>query len=99
MLQGGETPNAWAISSSGEFIPDDVDAVQQVQSGEIWGKEARCSNSPSVKAYRNQIPAKRRGIEFTTPLAPHPGSGSPVEARWYYPHTTGVVLRADPGSS
>lgn len=71
------------------------DAVQQVQSGEIWGKEARWSNIPSVKAYRNQIPAKRRGIEFTTPLAPHPGSGSPVEARWYYPHTTGVVLKQD----
>ena len=72
-----------------------ADAVQQVLSGEIWGKEARGSNIPSVKAYRNHIPAGSRGIEFTTPVAPQRGSGTPYEARWYYPHTPSVALKQD----
>ncbi len=65
-------------------------AVLQVSSGEIWGLPARGSNIPSVKAYRNALPTGQRGIEFTTPVVPHIGSGTPYEARWYYPHTPGV---------
>jgi hypothetical protein len=72
-----------------------ADAVRQVKSGEIWGRPARWSNIPSVKAYRQRIPPGERGVEFTTPVAPHPGSGSPYEARWYYPHTPGVLLKQD----
>ena len=69
------------------------DALQQVASGEIWGRPARGSNIPSVKAYRNTLPAGERGIQFTTEIAPHVGSGTPYEARWYYPNTPGVLLR------
>ena len=28
-----------------------------------------------------------------TSVAPHRGSGSPIEARWYHPHTPGVMRR------
>jgi hypothetical protein len=69
------------------------DALRQVQSSEVWGRPARGSAIPSVRAYRKNIPVARRGIEFTTLIEPHPGSGSPYEARWYYPHTPGVLLR------
>lgn len=70
-----------------------ADAVVQVASGEVWGAAARGSSIPSVKAYRNQIPTGARGIEFTSNIAPAVGSGSPFEARWYYPHTPGVLYR------
>jgi hypothetical protein len=66
------------------------DALLQVSSGEIWGAAARGSNIPSVKAYRNQLPAGQRGIQFTTALLPQQGSGTPYEARWYHPDTPGV---------
>jgi hypothetical protein len=69
------------------------DALRQVKSKEIWGRAAWGSDILSVRAYRKSIPAGRRGVQFTTPLEPHPGSGSPYEARWYYPHTPGVLLR------
>ena len=52
------------------------------------------SSIPSVKAYRGAMPPGRRGVEFTTPIAPHRGAGTPYEARWYYPpHTPGVLAR------
>jgi hypothetical protein len=70
-----------------------ADAIEQVRSGEIWGRPARGSNIPCVNAYRNQLSSGRRGIQFTTPVRPHLGSGSPYEARWYHPHTPGVALR------
>ena len=69
------------------------DAILQVNSSEIWGKAARGSNIPSVKAYRNAIPTGQRGVEFTTPIAPQKGSGSPHEAKWYYPNTPGVTQK------
>jgi len=69
------------------------DAKLQVLSKEIWGRPARGSNIPSVKAYRGNLPEARRGIQFTTPVEPEAGSSSPFEARWYYPHTKGVMLR------
>jgi hypothetical protein len=60
-----------------------ADARAQAASGEISGRAARGSNIPSIKAYRNALPAHSRGIEFVTPVAPTPGSGTPYEARWY----------------
>ena len=60
-----------------------ADADQQQLSGEIMGKGARPSGLPSVKAYRNTIPAGARGVEFDTSVAPTAGSGTPYEARWY----------------
>jgi hypothetical protein len=71
------------------------DAVKQVASGEIWGRPARGSDIPSVKAYRNALPAGQRGVEFTTAVLPQKGSGTPYEARWYYPNTPGVLRRQD----
>jgi len=70
------------------------DAVLQVQSGEVWGKEARWSSLLSVKAYVGLLSG--RGIQFTTDIAPHPNQ-SPFEARWYYPNTPGVMLRTKGG--
>ena len=67
-------------------------AREQERSGEIWGRAARWSNIPSVKAYRHALPDAWRGIEFTTPVAPTPGRGSPYEARWY-DGTPGVAMK------
>jgi hypothetical protein len=61
-----------------------------VQTGEIWGKEARGSSILSVKAYVGILAG--RGIQFTTEIRPHPNQ-SPLEARWYYPDTPGVLCR------
>lgn len=68
-------------------------ATIQVQTGEIWGRVARGGQNPCVKAYRNAMPNGSRGIEFTTQIAPHPGAGSPFDARWYHPETPGVQLK------
>lgn len=76
------------------------DARIQVLSREIWGRPGRHTSSsdiPAVKAYRGRLSDGERGIDFTTPVAPHKGSGSPGEARWYYPHTKGVFRRVKNG--
>ena len=70
------------------------DAILQVQSMEIWGREARGSSILSVKAYRGSLPAQERGVEFETEVLPERGSGTPYEARWYYPQTPGTMLRS-----
>ena len=54
-----------------------ADAKAQQKSGEIWGRPANSSIFPTVKAYRNALPASDRGVEFTTGVAPTPGKGSP----------------------
>jgi len=59
---------------------------------ELWGQPARQSATPSVKAYRGNLPASDRGIEFATGVAPTPGSGTPYEARWY-DGTPGVLSK------
>jgi hypothetical protein len=74
-----------------------ADALKQVASSEVWGAAARWSNIPSVKAYRNSLPTGQRGIEFSTIVLPQKGSGTPYEARWYYPHTPGVQERTKNG--
>lgn len=66
-------------------------AAQQVTSMEVWGAPARGSSLPSVKAYRNALPA-RRGIEFCTTISPTAGRGTPYEARWYL-GDSGVISR------
>ncbi len=74
-----------------------ADAMAQQSSNEIWGKAAAHtsqSNLPCVKAYRNNLPQGRRGIEFDTQVHPTPGSGTPIEARWYL-GTPGVQPRTD----
>jgi hypothetical protein len=71
-------------------------AVLQVLSGEIWGKTPRFGIEPTVQAYAGRLMADRRGIEFTTEIAPHP-TGSPFEARWYLTRTPGVQLRQKEG--
>lgn len=67
-------------------------ARMQEQSGQVWGRPARGSSIPSVKAYFGPLPNGRRGIEFTTPVPHDPRFSYPFEARWYYPHTLGVTL-------
>jgi len=58
---------------------------------EVWGAAPRGGIFPSVKAYRNALPP-RRGIEFSSPIAPTPGGGTPYEARWNV-GTPGVMAR------
>jgi hypothetical protein len=70
-------------------------AKLQELSREIWGRPARGSGQPSVKAYPGSLP-KRRGVEFTTSIEPMPGS-APNEARWYWEWCPGVELRQQNG--
>lgn len=66
-------------------------ALLQEQSGEIWGRPARGSGQPSVKAYPGSL-SPRRGVEFTTEIDPQPNS-APNEVRWYWQWCDGVELR------
>ena len=69
------------------------DAIKQVASGEIWGSPGRYSCSPCVRAYKGLLSQGDRGIEFTTNIAVHPGSSTPIEVYWYYPDTPDVEKR------
>jgi hypothetical protein len=71
-------------------------ALIQVASREIWGDTPRGGLEPTVQAYPWALASNRRGIEFTTPISPHPMS-SPLEARWYLTLTPGVVRRRKDG--
>lgn len=71
-------------------------AILQVKSGEIWGTEGRVNFTPTVKAYPGNIPSSRRGIQFTTDIAPHDQS-APNWVNWYYPDTPGVQHRHKDG--
>lgn len=60
------------------------DAIAQQQSIELWGAAGRNnaqSNLPSVKAHRSSLPGGQRGIEFDTPVAPTPNTGSSLVSR------------------
>ncbi len=70
---------------------DEGNGAPQEANREIWGRTAKWSFGPSVKAYPGNLP-DRRGIEFTTDIEPNPNS-APNEARWYLNVTAGVVLR------
>lgn len=71
-------------------------AIEQVKSCEIWGRASRFSNYPCVKAYAGRLANSKRGIEFTTSLAPEPGQG-PLHVNWYHPSTPGVALKQQGG--
>lgn len=67
------------------------DALRQLASMEIWGKAAPRSNDiQAVRSYRG--PLSGRGVEFGSQYPPHPGAGSPLEAKWYLV-TPGVEQR------
>jgi hypothetical protein len=70
-------------------------AKLQEASREMWGKPARGSAQPSVKAYPGPL-SNERGVEFTTDIEPQPW-GAPNEARWYWEWTPGVQLRQKDG--
>ena len=71
-------------------------ALLQEKSGEIWGRTAKWSHTPSVKAYTGLL-LNRRGIEFTTETEPQFDRGSPYEVRWFLNDTPGVLLRCKDG--
>jgi RHS repeat-associated protein len=58
------------------------DAEMQERTGLVGGYPARGSEMPTVKAYSGPLPAGRRGIEFSTTVAPAPGS-VPGQPKWY----------------
>lgn len=62
------------------------DAKRQEESKEIWGRPARGSDKPKVKAYAGKLPANARGIEFTTDVEPDP-STPPGSAYWSGPRS------------
>jgi hypothetical protein len=70
-------------------------AAMQEMSREIWGRAARGSDKPSVKAYPGNLP-NRRGVEFTTAIEPTSGC-APNEARWHWEWCPGVQLRQKDG--
>ena len=70
-----------------------ADALQQVASGEIWGKSARFGCEPAVKAYSRNFSGSR-GIEFSTDIEPH-DCGSPLDLFWYLTKTPSVLRRVN----
>ena len=75
---------------------DSATALQQVATGEIWGKTPRFGTVPTVEAYGGQLKATLRGIEFSTPIQPHP-NGSPYHIKFYLGMTQGVQHRCKGG--
>ncbi len=67
-------------------------AAMQAESGEIWGGIPRGGQWPTVQAYPRALEHGARGVQFTTPIAPHP-NGAPHEVRWYLGITPGVLER------
>ncbi|WP_431283213.1 hypothetical protein ACQW02_28075 [Humitalea sp. 24SJ18S-53] len=70
-------------------------AIEQVKSGEVWGKTRQNGFEPSVQAYAGKL-KNCRGIDFTTLIDPHP-DGSPFEVSWYLTETPGVQHRCSGG--
>ena len=68
------------------------DALEQMRSGEVWGRTPRGGMCPQVQAYAGLLRDGSRGIQFSTNVAPHK-NGSPYEVRWYLELTEGVELR------
>lgn len=57
------------------------DARLQAQTGEVWGRTPRGGSWPKVQAYRGELPAGTRGIEFWTDVMPD-ADGSPSLVSW-----------------
>lgn len=75
----------------------DQDAQDQKRSGEIWGTTPTNKGfTPTVEAYPGPLGASERGINFVTPIEPHPGS-APNHAKWYLGSTPGVMARLKNG--
>jgi|ERR1700732_1966091 hypothetical protein len=92
----------WALGMYGIFSRVETHiqtaelALQQVKSCEIWGRVSRFGLHPCVKAYAGPLSNSKRGIEFTTSLAPEPDQG-PLHVNWYYPRTLGVTVKQQGG--
>lgn len=56
-------------------------ALLQENSQEVWGKEPRGSNIPTVQAYKRKLTERNRGIEFDTYVEPN-SDGHPHTASW-----------------
>jgi hypothetical protein len=69
------------------------DAKLQETSNEIWGKPARGSDIPKVKAYVGALPPDKRGCEFTTDIQPDPNC--PPGSAFWSGFRLGVSLRED----
>jgi len=70
-----------------------ADAKNQEESGELWGKAPQGGAFPAAQAYPGALPAKRRGIEFTTEVEPDAGK-PPGQAFWTGPRP-GVEIAGD----
>jgi hypothetical protein len=69
-----------------------VHATKQVYSRELWGRpHGFGGTTPSAKAYPGPLPLGRRGIEFTTPVAPT--HRTPSVVYWMYGYHPGILLR------
>ena len=82
-----------------------ADAKLQQSSNEIWGKpptNTAQSNSPCVKAYRNNLPNGQRGVDFDTLVGPKVGAplmhGGILEPRAFYKEPTLLEQFAPPSS-
>lgn len=64
----------------------------QVATMKVYGRAAWGSHIPSVKAYRGPLPPSDSGIEFSTPIAPTPGTSTPSMVKWYQ-GSPGVIDR------
>ena len=69
-----------------------ADGIMQVQSGQMWGREAYGSSIPTVKAYVGPLPAGEQGVEFTTEAEPNAGAPQ-GQAKWY-PGSPGVTVNS-----
>ncbi len=69
------------------------DARRQEQTSEVWGRSARGSGTPKVKAYVGHLPEGDRGIEFDTDIPPDAES-APGQAVWSGPRD-GVTVEGD----
>src|SRR5438105_2631827 len=67
--------------------------LEQIRTREVWGQAPKLGGAIlCVKAYRGPLPEDQLGIEFTTPIPPTPGRGTPHEALWDE-GSPGVMLR------
>jgi hypothetical protein len=69
------------------------DAKTQEQSLEIWGRPARGSDQPKVKAYIGPLPSGKRGIEFTTDT--NPDLSTPPGLAFWSNTCDGIIVQED----
>jgi hypothetical protein len=69
------------------------DAKSQEKSLEIWGRPARGSDQPKVKAYVGSLPPGKRGVEFTTDV--EPDLNTPPSLAFWSGSSAGIILHED----